>query len=110
MGAPADLCREVRELILFTRHDRTPPTQDGKLIVDIDLASLGAPENIFDANGEAIREEYAHVPEPDFNRGRANMLGRFLQRPRIYYTDAYFIRFERQARENLKRSLAAIGA
>jgi predicted metal-dependent HD superfamily phosphohydrolase len=34
------------------------------------------------------------------------MLGRFLARPRIYYTDVFFDRDEKQARVNLQRVLA----
>jgi predicted metal-dependent HD superfamily phosphohydrolase len=102
--------REVDDLILFTRHDLDPDTRDGKLMVDIDLASLGLPPEMFDANGRAIREEYAHVPEDDFRRGRASLLGRFLNRPRIYLTDEFFNRYETQARQNLRRSLNSIDA
>jgi predicted metal-dependent HD superfamily phosphohydrolase len=106
LGAPADLCRDVRELILLTRHDRTPPTVDGKLIVDIDLSSLGIAPEAFDANGESIRREYPHVTDADFRRGRAAQLGRFLDRPLIYYTDHFRDRYERAARANLCRTLA----
>lgn len=110
LGADEALRREVRDLVLFTRHDQAPPTSDGRLMVDIDLASLGLPAEMFDANGLAIRQEYAHVPEADFRRGRASLLGRFLSRPRIYLTDEFFARYEEQARKNLRRSLSAIEA
>jgi len=107
LGADAELRRDVRELILLTRHDRTPPTVDGKLMVDIDLSSLGIAPEAFDANGDAIRREYPHVSDADFCRGRADLLGRFLERPRIYYTDFFRERYERAARANLCRTLAA---
>ena len=110
LGADDALRNAVRDLVLFTRHDHTPPTNDGKLMVDIDLASLGLPAEMFDANGDAIRLEYAHVPEADFRKGRASLLGRFLSRPRIYLTDEFYSRYEEQARKNLRRSLNAIGA
>jgi predicted metal-dependent HD superfamily phosphohydrolase len=110
LGADDALRHAVRDLVLFTRHDRDPGTNDGKLMVDIDLASLGLPADAFDANGDAIRQEYAHVPEADFRKGRASLLGRFLSRPRIYLTDEFFARYEEQARKNLRRSLNAINA
>lgn len=110
LGASTALRRDVEALILFTRHDRDPDTSDGKLIVDIDLASLGRSAEVFDANGRAIRQEYANVPEEDFRKGRASLLGMFLSRPRIYMTDEFFNRYEQQARQNLQRSLNAIEA
>ena len=110
LGASAALRAQVRDLVLFTRHDRPPVTADGKLMVDIDLASLGFAPDIFDANGRAIRREYPHVPEADFLRGRAALLGRFLDRPRIYLTEHFFAHYEQQARQNLQRTLSAIDA
>jgi predicted metal-dependent HD superfamily phosphohydrolase len=110
LGASDALRGEVDRLILFTRHDRDPDTDDGRLMVDIDLASLGRSADVFDANGRAIRQEYANVPEEDFRRGRASLLGMFLNRPRIYMTDEFFNRYEKQARSNLQRSLDAIEA
>ena len=99
---------EVRRLILLTRHDGEPPDVDGKLIVDIDLASLARPAEVFDQNTRLIRREYPHVGEAEFARGRREMLGRFLARPRIYYTDVFFERYEQRARENLIRALATL--
>jgi predicted metal-dependent HD superfamily phosphohydrolase len=98
--------QRVRELILFTRHDREPPDIDGKLMVDIDLASLARPAEVFDENTRLIRQEFPHVNDADFARGRRDMLGRFLARPRIYYTDVFHDRYEKQARANLTRALA----
>ena len=108
LGANETLRREVGELILLTRHDRLPATIDGKLMVDIDLSSLGIPADAFDANGRAIRQEYSHLSDEEFRRGRALLLGRFLQRRQIYFTDAFHDRFEKQARANLSRALAAL--
>jgi predicted metal-dependent HD superfamily phosphohydrolase len=108
LGASDSLIQTVRELILFTRHDRTPPSIDGKLMVDIDLASLGVSAEVFDANGLAIRREYPHVSDDDFRRGRSALLGRFLERARIYYTDAFHDRYEKPARANLCRALASL--
>jgi predicted metal-dependent HD superfamily phosphohydrolase len=106
LGYDATFRDEVRRLILLTRHDRPPPDRDGQLMVDIDLASLSRPAEVFDRNSELIRQEYPHVPEADFVRGREQMLGRFLQRPRIYYTDVFHDRDEKQARINLQRVIA----
>lgn len=108
LGCGPDFRDEVRRLILLTRHDRAPSDTDGKLMVDIDLASLSRTPEIFDRNSNLIRQEYAHVSYADFARGRTQMLGRFLQRPRIYYTDVFHDRYEPQARINLQRVIARV--
>ena len=95
-------------LILLTRHDREPPDIDGKLMVDIDLASLARPAEVFDENTRLIRKEYPHVRDEEFARGRREMLARFLARPRIYYTDLFRDRYEQRARANLSRALAKL--
>lgn len=100
---------EVRRLVLATRHDREPAEVDGKLMVDIDLSSLAKPPAQFDENTRLIRQEFLHVPDADFNNGRRQMLARFLARPRIYYTDVFFDRYEQQARQNLERAVARLG-
>ena len=40
-----------------------------------------------------------------FNRGRAGILGRFLERPAIYSTEHFKAKYEEQARANLRRSI-----
>jgi predicted metal-dependent HD superfamily phosphohydrolase len=102
---------EVRRLILLTRHDAAPAADDidGQLIVDIDLSSLARLPEEFDANTRLIRQEYPHVPDEAFRRGRRDLLASFLARPRIYYTDTFFTRYESAARANLERALARLG-
>jgi predicted metal-dependent HD superfamily phosphohydrolase len=110
MGKSATFVAEVRDLILDTRHQVSPESNDGQYLVDIDLAILGAPPAEFDAYEGAIRREYAHVPDEAFRAGRAKVLHSFLDRPRIYGTDVFHDRYERAARANLARSLVALGA
>jgi predicted metal-dependent HD superfamily phosphohydrolase len=106
LGASNAFIDEVQQLILFTRHDVEPATDDGKLMADIDLASLALAPERFDENSRRIRSEYLHVPEDAFLRGRNDMLGGLLKRPRIYYTDVFHDRYEGQARENLERAVS----
>jgi predicted metal-dependent HD superfamily phosphohydrolase len=103
LGATPAFIDGVKKLILFTRHDLEPDTNDGRLMVDIDLASLALPPEKFDENSRKIRLEYEHVPEAAFIAARNHMLGGLLARPRVYYTDVFFERYERAARENLTR-------
>jgi len=105
VGATPDFASRVADLIMVTLHDRRPPTVDGQLLADIDLTSLGQNPERFDREGRAIRQDYAHVPDAQFAVGRVSLLGRFLDRPHIYYTPAIRDRYETQARANLSRAV-----
>ncbi len=95
----------ITHMILATDHRPPAPHGDAALVVDADLSILGADPADFDAYEAAIRTEYAAVPEADFRAGRAAVLRTFLDRPRIFATDAFRERHEAQARANLARSL-----
>ncbi len=84
--------------------------QDAALFLDMDLSILGAPVEVFDAYEAAVRREYGWVSEADWRAGRAAVLGNFLARQHIFYSDIFAALFEAQARANMERSLKALGA
>jgi predicted metal-dependent HD superfamily phosphohydrolase len=104
-GAPREVAARVRELVLATRHSEPAESADAWLLVDIDLAILGAPAARFDEYELQIRDEYAWVPTPIFCIKRREILATFLARPRIFRTDEFHGRLEARARANLARSL-----
>jgi len=53
-----------------------------------------------------VREEYGWVPALIYRRKRRQVLESIAARPTIYNTAAFVQRYEKQARENLARSLA----
>lgn len=108
-GVPASVLARVDSLILATRHDASPVTADARLLVDVDLAILGAPAARFDEYERQVRAEYAWVPGLIFRRKRREILEGFLSRPRLYATEAFRGRFEDTARANLSRSIRALG-
>ncbi|GEL44122.1 hypothetical protein MEX01_47130 [Methylorubrum extorquens] len=79
------------------------PSDDAatRLMLDLDLAVLGAPRPVYEAYAAAIRREYAVVPEAAWRFGRAGVLERFLARPDLYQTRPFRDRFETAARANL---------
>jgi predicted metal-dependent HD superfamily phosphohydrolase len=100
---------EVRRLVLLTAgHDPDPDDRDGALLCDADLAVLGAPPQVYDRYAAAVRREYAHVPEPAFRAGRAEVLARLLELPALFRLPPTAARWERPARDNLTRELAAL--
>jgi predicted metal-dependent HD superfamily phosphohydrolase len=105
-GASPEAIAPVAELVLATRHTALPVLPDAQLLVDIDLAILGAPEQRFAEYEAQIRDEYAFVPQILFKPKRRKILASFLARERIYSTPFFFEALERQARLNLGRAVA----
>jgi len=65
------------------------------------LSILGQPDARFREYEAQIRREYEWVAGASFVARRAEILERFLARERIYTTDPFFSKYERQARTNL---------
>lgn len=107
-GAPEASAECVAALVLATWHSVAPATPDERLLVDIDLAILGAAPARFAEYEAQIRVEYAHVPLDVFNDKRGAILAGFLARPVLYATPALRERFEAPARANLQAALSAL--
>lgn len=103
-GRP-DISQTVLGLVMATKLHQTTSGPDAALVVDIDLSILGQNEDRFADYESQIRKEYEWVPQEIFNTKRAEILLRFLDRSRIYSTEQFFARYERQARYNLERSI-----
>lgn len=108
-GAWDSLRMRVMLLIGKTKtHEAPPGDTDCQILLDADLAVLGASAADYDRYARAIREEYAWVPEQDYRAGRCRVLESFLERERIYYTDALFAAREQAARANLRREIEGL--
>jgi len=104
-GVAAGPIARVAGLILASRHAALPQSQDQKLLVDIDLAILGAPRPRFEEYEAQIRAEYGGVPDALFRRKRREVLSGFLARSPLYTTPRLRELFEVRAKENLADSL-----
>jgi predicted metal-dependent HD superfamily phosphohydrolase len=104
-GIDAAAAQRVHGLIMATKHDAQPDDPDARLLVDIDLAILGAPPARFAEYEQQIRAEYAHVPPNVFEPRRRLILARFLARDPLYQTPGMRARCEAQARINLRGAL-----
>ncbi|NIR31937.1 MAG: hypothetical protein GWN84_22045 [Gammaproteobacteria bacterium] len=102
--------QRVFDLVLVTTHRAVPAVQDDGYMVDIDLSGFGMDWASFKADSEAIRKEFAHVPDEAFYPRQAGFLRALLERPRFYFTDFFRDRYERNARENIARCLDELGA
>lgn len=104
LGVPRSELERVARLIHATAHrpdDRPPGDRETMILLDADLAILGAAPERYARYAAAIRQEYAWVPDADYRAGRAAVLDRFLARPRVFWTDLAFQEGEAPARANM---------
>jgi predicted metal-dependent HD superfamily phosphohydrolase len=107
------LCKElaipegnrVAALIRKTKTHDAGDDVDAQVLLDADLAILGAIESDYQAYADRIRREYAWVPEPEYRKGRRKILESFLNRHRIFH---FLEHLEEQARQNLAREIAKL--
>lgn len=92
----------VERMVLATKkHEQADLPEPALAFLDADLAILGSEKARYDEYVRQIREEYAHVPDDAFRAGRDAILRRFLERPRLYFKEGFYARFEAKARENM---------
>jgi predicted metal-dependent HD superfamily phosphohydrolase len=112
LGVQDDLIAEVERLILATRHGQSVADAgsdpDLALLLDLDLSILGAERATYAAYAQAIRSEYAIVPDTIYRPGRRRVLAEFLGRPHIYATPGLREAWEAAARANLEWESTAL--
>lgn len=100
----------IEKLILATRTHESDGSADTALLLDLDLAILGASPESYTRYAEAIRQEYAWVAEAEYRHKRVAVLERFLNRTALFLTPAFHQRYETQARQNLAAEIASLAA
>lgn len=106
-GAGEAVIARVQAQVMATAQHAATGDGDTQLVVDIDLAILGAAPARFAQYAQQVRAEYAAVPEAVYKVKRRAVLAGFLERPALYATPALHARLEQQARRNLQRAVAA---
>jgi len=107
------LCERLRiphgmrtaELILSTKGHHAGGDVDAQVLLDADLAILGAEETDYRQYAGQIRQEYAWVAEADYRAGRRRVLESFLARPVIYHL---LTERELPARRNLAAEIQSL--
>lgn len=106
LGLSSHKIATVKRLILNTKyHQAAVDDFDCQVLLDADLAILAADPIQYQEYAKAIRQEYAWVPEAEYILGRKQVLERFLQRDRIYFTSLMFENAEQSARLNLQKEI-----
>ncbi|MGZ0151103.1 hypothetical protein ACXJJ3_28885 [Kribbella sp. WER1] len=108
-GVNADRVAEIGRLVRLTaKHDCAADDRNGAVLCDADLRILSLPQARYDEYAAGIRQEYHHVADRDFARGRMAFL-QALSETRLYATPRGHEEWERSARENLTREVEALG-
>lgn len=101
---------EVARLIGLTRDHRADESDRlGALLVSIDLSILGSEPGPYRAYAEAVRKEYAHVPDDAWRTGRTAVLRSLLSTEPLYPDPGFRAGLEAQARRNMEDELRALG-
>lgn len=106
---PSTNVERVRSLILSTKTHQTLLTDiDSQILLDSDLAILGSSEWEYRTYAQAIRQEHSWLCSELYKSGRKQVLLKFLQRERIYFTNEIFVKLEGRARENMQAELTVL--
>jgi predicted metal-dependent HD superfamily phosphohydrolase len=100
----------ITRLILVTRIGMVPISDPEQVMRDIDHVIFGQEWETYLAYEQAIRREYAFMPDVVFTKGRTRVLTGFLQAPKIFHTDHLSATHEKRARENLARAIERLHA
>jgi predicted metal-dependent HD superfamily phosphohydrolase len=95
----------VKEMILATKVHQQQSDDTLNLLLDLDLAILGADDEKYEAYSQAVRQEYGLYPDIIYKPGRRKVLQHFLDQPNIYKTSIFKQKYEAKARLNLQREL-----
>jgi predicted metal-dependent HD superfamily phosphohydrolase len=117
LGFPEAVRTKVARYVLVTRHGWPLDAADAAeadlaadlaLLLDLDLAILAAQPGDYRAYAQAVRREYAFVPDSLYRVGRRRVLEGFLRRERIYLTGRLRAAWEQAARANLAAEVAEL--
>lgn len=109
-GLNSNEIRLIWSSILATEHRKIPVETIHQFVVDIDLSILGAEVDRFQEYDLQICQEYAWVTPSIYRQKRKEVLSGFLSKHRIYVTDLFYRKFEKRARENLKRAIEQLSS
>ena len=97
----------VQRLVRATAG-HSPAFSDEGVLLDADLAVLAAGRQEYVAYAGAVRQEFGHLTDEEWRRGRGEVLRSLLALPRLFTTPP-MLELETPARENLGSELASLG-
>jgi predicted metal-dependent HD superfamily phosphohydrolase len=113
LGMSAERAGEVARLVRLTAgHAVEPGDRNGALLADADLAILASDSSAYDRYAEAVRAEYAAVPDEAFRPGRAAILAKLANLAnlaKLYRIVPARAEWTARARANLRAEITRLG-
>ncbi len=107
LGWDAVRVSNVADLVMATAT-HTDVGGDPAVLVDADLAVLGADPAGYRTYCTGVRYEFRHLDDTAWSTGRSAVLRNFLRRDQIFATSSGRARWELTARSNITAELAAL--
>lgn len=108
MGVSSENAKKVYDAIQMTTH-KIAPGQNispiGAYICDMDLSSLGSPYDQFLIIQNNIRSENSQYSDKDFYKESVKILRSFADREKIFHTNIFYKKHEKQSRLNIRQWL-----
>lgn len=108
LGVDKNIIYDCYRLILATKsHNLSDEFNsfDAQFLLDIDLSILAASKEQYFEYSKQIRQEYSIYSNELYNKGRKQVLQHFLNSKRIYKTNIFYEKNEKQARNNIMLEL-----
>jgi predicted metal-dependent HD superfamily phosphohydrolase len=102
---PEQQIKKCKRAILATKTHIESTDSDINYFTDADLCILGQSWENYSTYARNVRKEYSIYPDFIYNRGRKKVLNHFISMERIFKTNFFFQKFEKNARENLMHEL-----
>ena len=105
------LYRDVKKLVLATKHDRNDLDEEEAVMADLDLSILGtSSERVWEWYCSGIREENSNLGDAEYKAKRIEFLSGMLAKKRIFHTEFFYDMLEEQARKNIENELQKLRA
>lgn len=99
---------EVARLVLLTKtHAVADDDINGAVLCDADLSVLGSTPHRYRTYAQAVRAEYADIPDGVFKPARAQVLSSLLEGP-LFHTEPGRSRWEESGRRNVADEIAEL--
>jgi predicted metal-dependent HD superfamily phosphohydrolase len=105
VGLPGDMVLLVLAHIHATKKHEWHANSDINYFTDADISVLGGSWTQYRRYLEQLRREYGEFSDKEFSSGRITEMERFLAMEKIYKTEHFYRRYEKQARENIRTEL-----
>ena len=105
ISVPNYIINNCKTQIIATKKHLAYPESDTNYFTDADLSILGQSLENYTTYSQNVRKEYSVYPDLIYNPGRKKVLEHFIKMERIFKTDYFYLKFESQAKSNLRLEL-----